>query len=147
MSTNHTQNYSLCQWEPADKVLREDFNADNAKLDAALAAQQTAIDAAQASADGAFRPSYHPVVTGGYHGNGAETREITLGFRPRAVLVLESSMAMQEGAYQYSAMVVEGLNYAYGNPVTISDAGFKVYSSKSQLTNQSGLKYFYIAIR
>jgi hypothetical protein len=147
MSTNYTEHYNLCQWEPADKVLREDFNADNAKLDAALAAQKTAIDAAQASADAAFRPSYHPIAVGGYYGNGAANRDINLGFRPRAVLVLESSMAMQEGAYQYSAMVVEGLNYAYGNPVTISDAGFKVYSSKSQLTNQSGLKYFYIAIR
>ena len=147
MSTNHTQNYSLCQWEPADKVLREDFNADNAKLDAALAAQQTAIDAAQASADGAFRPSYHPVVTGGYHGNGAETREITLGFRPRAVLVLDSGMAMREGPYHYSAMVVDGLNYAYADPVTITSKGFEVHFSTQQLTNKSGNKYYYIAIR
>ena len=37
MSTNHTPNYSLCQWEGADKVIRADFNADNAKIDAALA--------------------------------------------------------------------------------------------------------------
>jgi len=37
MSTNYTQNYNLCQWEPEDPVLRTDFNADNAKIDAALA--------------------------------------------------------------------------------------------------------------
>ena len=37
MSTNHTRNYDLCQWEASDKVLRTDFNADNAKIDAALA--------------------------------------------------------------------------------------------------------------
>ena len=41
MSTNYTEHYNLCQWEPADKVLREDFNADNAKLDAALAELNT----------------------------------------------------------------------------------------------------------
>ena len=36
MATNHTTNYQLNQWEPTDPVLRTDFNADNAKLDAAL---------------------------------------------------------------------------------------------------------------
>jgi len=44
MSTNHTKNYNLCQWEAEDQVLRTDFNGDNAKLDAALAAQAGALD-------------------------------------------------------------------------------------------------------
>ena len=38
MATNHTTNYQLCQWEATDKVLRTDFNEDNAKIDAALSA-------------------------------------------------------------------------------------------------------------
>ena len=42
MSTNYTNNYNLCQWEASDKVLRTDFNADNAKIDAALARWPTA---------------------------------------------------------------------------------------------------------
>ena len=37
MATNQTTNYQLNQWEPTDQVLRTDFNADNAKIDAALA--------------------------------------------------------------------------------------------------------------
>ena len=36
MPANHTPNYSLNQWEPEDRVLRADFNADNAKIDAAI---------------------------------------------------------------------------------------------------------------
>ena len=36
MSTNHTANYDLCQWEATDQVLHTDFNQDNAKLDAAI---------------------------------------------------------------------------------------------------------------
>ena len=46
MATNQTTNYQLNQWEPTDQVLRTDFNADNAKVDAALAskANQTALD-------------------------------------------------------------------------------------------------------
>ena len=36
MATNQTTNYQLNQWEPTDAVQRVDFNADNAKMDAAL---------------------------------------------------------------------------------------------------------------
>ena len=36
MPTNHTPNYQLSQWERDDRVLMDDFNADNAKIDAAL---------------------------------------------------------------------------------------------------------------
>ena len=36
MATNQTTNYQLNQWEPTDAVQRVDFNADNAKIDAAL---------------------------------------------------------------------------------------------------------------
>ena len=41
MATNHTANYELCQWEPTDQVQRTDFNADNAKIDAALSALES----------------------------------------------------------------------------------------------------------
>ncbi len=37
MSTNYTDNFALCQWEPTDPVQRVEFNQDNAKIDAALA--------------------------------------------------------------------------------------------------------------
>lgn len=36
MASNHTSNYNLNQWKGADKVLREEFNADNQKIDTAL---------------------------------------------------------------------------------------------------------------
>ena len=36
-STNKTANLHLNQWEPGDPVLREDFNADNARLDETIA--------------------------------------------------------------------------------------------------------------
>ena len=42
MATNYTTNYDLCQWEPTDPVIRTDFNADNAKLEAALTALEEA---------------------------------------------------------------------------------------------------------
>lgn len=30
MESNYTSNYQLCQWSKDDKVLRTEFNADNA---------------------------------------------------------------------------------------------------------------------
>ena len=33
-----TANYQLNQWDPGDRILREEFNADNARIDAAIAA-------------------------------------------------------------------------------------------------------------
>ena len=38
MATNHTTHYDLNQWQATDQVLRTDFNADNVRLEAALAA-------------------------------------------------------------------------------------------------------------
>ena len=43
MATNYTTNYQLNQWEPTDQVLRTDFNADNAKLEAALVEHAAAL--------------------------------------------------------------------------------------------------------
>ena len=36
MASNYTEHYDLCQWEATDAVQRVEFNADNAKIDAAL---------------------------------------------------------------------------------------------------------------
>ena len=36
MASNYTENYGLCQWEATDQVRREEFNQNNAKVDAAL---------------------------------------------------------------------------------------------------------------
>lgn len=41
---NHTTNYNLSQWEATDKVQRVDFNADNAKIDAAIKAVDIRVD-------------------------------------------------------------------------------------------------------
>ena len=37
-----TENYALNQWDPEDRILRTNFNADNAKIDEAIAAVRDA---------------------------------------------------------------------------------------------------------
>ena len=48
-----TQNYQLSQWDGDDRILREDFNADNAKIDAALGAEEQARKKDRAEVDAA----------------------------------------------------------------------------------------------
>ena len=33
MASGKTSNYNLSQWEQSDRILMEDFNGDNAKID------------------------------------------------------------------------------------------------------------------
>ena len=46
---NQTTNYQLSQWEASDRILMNDFNDDNAKIDAALKANADAITAEAAA--------------------------------------------------------------------------------------------------
>ena len=88
---NYTQNYQLNQWEAADRVQRTDFNADNAKLDAAIQAQADALAAERSvreAADQSIRMSLVKLAAGSYTGDGADSRTIYLGFTPKAVLLM-----------------------------------------------------------
>lgn len=50
MASNYTANYGLCQWAPENAFLREEFNQDNAKIDAALKeTEERAAERAQAA--------------------------------------------------------------------------------------------------
>lgn len=69
-----TTNYNLCQWAAEDRIMRSDFNADNQKIDAALATMPR-------------------IVTGTYVGDGTASRFIDLGFTPRALYVCAESGA------------------------------------------------------
>ena len=49
---NQTANYQLCQWDPTDRILMEDFNTDNSKIDAALKAQADTLESLSQKAGG-----------------------------------------------------------------------------------------------
>ena len=69
MAANHTKNYQLNLWEPSDTFLRAEFNADNEKLDAALAqkANASALNSLVQTVAGKGNCS---IVTGSYTGTG-----------------------------------------------------------------------------
>ena len=132
----HTTNYNLNQWEAGDVVRREDFNADNAKIDAAL---KSVSDASP------------EIVFGTYTGDGNASQTINLGRKPRIVLV-EVAYGIRSGSGAYGGLAAQGYP-AKRNAVqmiTLTDDGFIVYlydpGGYGARTNDSGITYYYLAI-
>ena len=128
MASNQTSNYQLNQWQPEDKVLREEFNADNSRVDEALRdlaeevgaralqtevdglksqlatkAAQSALDSLSASVTAGLAKKYGTdfpyITTGNYTGDGAATRSITLGFQPSVVLLFSIGSEITSRTY------------------------------------------------
>ena len=53
LSINKTANFQLTQWEKTDRIMMEDFNRDNAAIDAALKSNADAITAETAAREAA----------------------------------------------------------------------------------------------
>lgn len=175
MASNHTEHFSLNQWQADDQVKRTDFNEDNAKIDSALKdlaaaqaekADQTALDAlaaevakkATTAALDALSKTLASVpllVTGSYTGNGAESRLISLGFQPKALLVMreEGYSARPYTDDYYGGLALPGkpvcLQTSYGTDyiLTIESKGFRVYYNRDRyiLSNQKDINYYYLA--
>lgn len=175
MASNHTEHFSLNQWLPDDQVKRTDFNEDNAKIDSALKdlaaaqaekADQTALDAlaaevAKKATTAALEAlskklaSMPCLVTGTYTGDGTDSRLISLGFQPKALLVMieEGYPAIPYTDDYYGGLALPGkpvcLQTSYGTNyiLTIESKGFRVYynNSRHTISNQKEANYYYLA--
>ena len=134
---NHTPNYNLSQWESEDKVLRTDFNENNAKIDAAIRAVEdkkaevSALRALEARVEQVAH-TVPQMVFGSYSGDGKPSQYIELGFQPRALLVFRADGAV---SFLFSRLHLNG-GLAYpGQPIATSsntgleltESGFRVY--------------------
>ena len=82
---NQTENYQLSLWDPEDRIQRTDFNADNAKIEAALA------DHAEALAGCGNCQIYTTTYTGtGTYGEGNPT-SITFPVQPVLAFIFTNS--------------------------------------------------------
>ena len=68
MASNYTANYGLCQWEPGDKFLREEFNGDNEKLDTVLERAEEKADRALSGLEAADYNLYNLLLQNDYEG-------------------------------------------------------------------------------
>ena len=136
-----TSNYQLNQWAATDQVRRTDFNADNQKIDAALAAVPK-------------------LATGSYTGSGNigsdQKNTLTFPFPPKLlVIVADTAGALRGGVALVRGQTHSdgiGGNYssqAYNLTIQWSGSTVTWYSgernAESQL-NASGVTYYYFAI-
>lgn len=133
MSTNKSAHLNLHLWEPEDDFLRTEFNENFEKLDEKVAA------AAEL-----------PYVIGSYVGDGATSwRDITLGFRPRFLIITAQGAANTAGGPANVRFALVGGNTSITVAYLLSN-GFQVRVNESypypQL-NTSGTTYYYIAFR
>ena len=128
MPTNQTENYSLNQWELSDSVVMADFNADNQKVDAALAALDKRIDTAVADATqkvnaaadtaaknlnaaiAAVTATMPRVQTGSYVGTGtygeAHPNTLTFDFNPRILIFVDTSNDTERATLKYTVFAL-----------------------------------------
>ena len=171
MSTNQTTNYELNQWLSADQVLRTDFNADNAKLDAALAdleadvsekASQTALDALSSTVAGHTAAiaalGNCQIVFGTYTGTGTagSAAPNTLTFSHKPVLVTLRQRYYDNGD-STCPLLVRDSNYFYGyesvansrNEVTWGATSVSWYSPGERANyqyNTQDVQYVYVVL-
>ena len=135
-----TQNYQLSQWEKTDRIEMEDFNADNSKVDAALAAQAAALTAGLATKGNCRIERYTYVGTGTY-GKSAPN-SMTFVERPLLMVLLSTTEHMI--FHKDSADIMR--NQGYNFYVNWSDNTFSWYSeSDARQFNISGRTYIMIA--
>ena len=134
MASGQTANFGLNQWVAKDPVLREEFNQDNAKLDAVLE---------QLSAE--------YICIGSYTGDGtADTRTIPLPFTPQLVMV-SGHYGNEHVQYGYFTIAFGTYCHSFlgesnggdGN-IRIVEKGFQILGTHHNL---NGFEEHYIAIR
>ena len=150
----HTSNYNLSQWAGEDRILREDFNADNAKIEAALhnMAQSTALAG-----------NCH-ITIGSYVGTGTYGEEnpntLTFDFEPKLLFldittqVNNSAISAVSPGYSILFRGAEKCSNAEGGTLHTSWNGNSVswyFSTKNgspvaSQYNTSEQTYYYIAL-
>ena len=152
MPSSQTPNYQLNQWERSDKVQMEDFNADNAKIDAGLKAEANA----RAAGDAALSARIPEIVTGSYTGNGAAERFLPLPFTPKAVYLCADYGATQttgiDRIFYMGGLMVQGgplviSELIYGQIVTGGiQLFYKEANTRVLASNRKNTDYHYIAL-
>ena len=110
-----TTNYKLSQWEKSDRIQMEDFNGDNAKLEAALKAQAGTLAAHGASLDGmkthAATLSAHESTLAAHTAslNAMKTHAATLSAHETAIAALNAAVS-KRGNCQIQLVTYRGSN-------------------------------------
>ncbi len=141
MSTNQTTNYQLSQWVKSDQVKMEDFNADNAKIDAALGqkVEQSAVAALAQTVEGHTsalarkgncRIEYRSYVGTGQYGPDYPT-VITFTRKPLFVIIAGSNQCVMDSPMlpRFIFLANDEKQNPYTHYSTWTDTQLSIYSN------------------
>ena len=125
----HTTNFNLTQWEKSDRIQMADFNADNQKIDAALAALSTRNCRCHCA---------------GYTGDGETSRTFTFPGKPMLLILVSNTglavlnRGLEEGWMLLSTSTQRSFTVSWGEDrVTLSQSTPQLFSN--QLSKSYGL--------
>ena len=147
-----TENFALNQWDPQDPIRREDFNADNAAIDEALAAVRQEAARELAEKVGTVGHTAR-LLTGTYTGTGTfgPNNPNVLKFQCKPVFLY-----VQPSSGYTPVTFLRPFAYSHGSgtglPVTWTDDSVSWYYNTLSATdpvyqlNESGREYQWVAI-
>lgn len=146
---NYTKNYHLPQWVKEDRIMMDDFNQMCADMESGLNSNAQAAETAyQAARDAKTEALKLPYVVGTYTGDGAEARNISLGFRASFIIVsgLYELVGRSSGA---DLFFIATAGTAFSTLFALTDDGFRVKHSSGLYPdlNDPNQTYDYIAFR
>ena len=139
---NKTANFQLTQWEKTDRILMEDFNRDNAAIDAALKGSADAVAALQTALE---KCGNCRITISSYTGTGtlgeAHPTSLTFAEPPLLVFILgPESGFMARGramnAFQSSSNATPTTTWS-ADPKTVS--WYTPYDAKYQLNTKDAV--------
>ncbi|MFD2704621.1 DUF7483 domain-containing protein [Salibacterium lacus] len=88
-------------------------------------------------------------VTGSYTGDGSDGRSIVIGFRPKLLYVVNTSIAWGwvaiDGAGEFFVHEASG-GHTYGNNISLTSNGFEVSSANIDANNDGDVYYYYAIV-
>lgn len=105
---NKTANFQLTQWEKTDRIMMEDFNRDNAAIDAALKSNADAITAetaARETADTALgkKAGLQLIETAVFSGKGkSSVAQLSINWQDWAIVLLQYKRPTNTGKFSLS---------------------------------------------
>lgn len=137
MPSNQTPNYQLSQWERDDKIQMEDFNSDNAKIDAALKAQAATCASMQTLLN---KKGNCSVGTFTYQGTGTYGPEaptvVSFPKQPAAYIIFGSGILIGRGGADRAGRVVSISGGSSVGTVSTSWSGSTLRITDNKADNQ-----------
>ena len=155
MASNHTQHFALNRWDLNDQIIMDDFNDDNAKIDAALHDNAATLSALQTTLN------THGKLTrfayGSYVGTGESGQNhpnsLTFDFYPMFIIIMSRAA---QGRDQSPCFMMRGETVGNSTETAASinlswtDSGVSWYdvdsfSEPENQNNTEGVTYHYLA--